>query len=204
MANDIKLNATKRVANGSGEARRIRREGGLPAAITRIDRTTETLKLNTHEFRMAMRGEINEKVLVELNLDGAQVHALIREIQRDVIDSTPIHLDFSEVDMTKKLRSSVRLILMGEPDGVRNQGGILTQACHDIEIECLPSKLIEKYEINIDALKAGESITVGDLNLGDDYVILTQAATPIALVSKPEEDPAAAAAAAAPAAKGKK
>ncbi len=202
MANDIKFNATKRVANGSGEARRIRREGGLPAAITRLDRTTETLKLDTHEYMMGMRGIANEKILVELNLDGAQVHALIREVQRDVIDSTPTHIDFTEVDMNKKLRSTVRLVLFGEPDGVRNQGGILTQSAHSMVVECLPTKLIEKYEINVENLKAGEIITVGDLNLGDDYVILTQAATPIAICTKGEEE-AAPAAAAAPA-KGKK
>lgn len=217
MSNTIQLTATKRVAKGSGEARRVRREGGLPAALTRLNHDTETLKLNTHEFVMAMRSEANEQVLVELNLDGVSVHAFLREIQRDVIDGTPIHVDFSEVDMSKKIRAGVRIILMGEPDGVRNQGGVLMHTTHEIEVECLPTKLIETFEVNIDALKLGETLTVADLKLGEDYLVLTQGATPVAAVVEVKEDaPAAEGGAtpevmskgkkeeAAPAAKGKK
>lgn len=198
MATAIKFNATKRVAKGSGEARRVRREGGLPAALTRIDHATETLKLSTHEFVMAMRNEANEQILVELNVDGVSIHALLREIQRDVIDSSPIHVDFSEVDMSKKIRAQIRITLSGEADGVKNQGGVLTQSAHEIEVECLPTKLIETYDVNIDSLKLGEVFTVADLKLGDDYIVLTAPETPIAAVSEVKDEAAAGDAAAAP------
>ncbi len=201
MANTIKFNATKRVAKGSGEARRVRREGGLPAALTRLDHATETLKLCTHEFIMAMRNEINEQVLVEIDLEGQSVHALLREIQRDVIDGSPIHVDFSEVDMSKKIRASVRLVLVGEPDGVRNQGGILTNPTHEVEVECLPTALVESIDVNIEALKLGETITVADLKFAEGVTVLTHGETPVAAVvaaKEEEEAPAAEGEAAAP------
>lgn len=198
MANTIKFNATKRVANGSGEARRVRRAGGIPAALMRLDHATEALKLDSHEFIMAMRGEANDQVLVELTLDGAPLHALVREIQRDVITGAPIHVDFSEVDMGKKIRAMVRLVLVGEPEGVRNQGGILTQATHEVEIECLPTALVDAVDVDIEALKLGEVLTVADIKLGEGIVALTAPETPVAAVAGVKEEEAAAEGDAAP------
>lgn len=194
MANTIKFNATKRVANGSGEARRVRRAGGIPAALTRLDHTTETLRLDAHEFVMATRGEASDQILGELSIDGATIHAIVREIQRDVIDGSPIHVDFSEIDMTRKIRANIQLVLVGEPDGVRNQGGVLTQMTHEIEVECLPSALVESVDIDIEALKLDEVITVADIKLPEGISVLTHGETPVAGVSavkEEEEAPAA-------------
>lgn len=192
MANTIRLTATKRVANGSGEARRVRRSGGIPAALTRLDHTTATLRIDAHAFAMATRGEASEQILVELALEDGLVHALLRETQRDVIDGSPIHLDFSEVDMSRKIRATVRLVLVGEPDGVRNQGGILTQTTHEIEVECLPADLVESVDVDVSALKIGDAITVAEVKLGDAFTVLTHGETAVAAVSavKEEEEPA--------------
>lgn len=188
MANTIKFNATKRVANGSGEARRVRRAGGIPAALTRLDHSTETLRLDAHEFVMATRGEAGDQILGELVIDGASIHAMVREIQRDVIDGSPIHVDFSEIDMTRKIKASVRLVLVGEPDGVKNQGGVLTQMTHEIEVECLPSALVESVDVNVEALKLDEVITVADVKLPEGIVVLTHGDTPVAGVSAVKEE----------------
>jgi large subunit ribosomal protein L25 len=188
MANTIKLKAEARAAHGSGEARRVRRAGAIPAALSRLTGGTQTIQLNAHEYMMAMRHEASDQVLVQLELDGETVHALLREVQRDVIDGSPIHADFSEVDMSKKIRASAAIRLVGEPDGVRNQGGVLAQATHEIQIECLPTDLVESFDVDVTELKIGDSITVADLSLGAAYTILTHGDTPIASVSAVKEE----------------
>ena len=211
MGNTIKLNATARAANGSGEARRVRRAGAIPAVLSRLSRETETIQLDAHEYMMAMRHEASDQVLVQLVIGGQTVHALLREVQRDVITGAPIHADFSEVDMSKKIRAAAMIHLVGEPEGVRNQGGVLSQATHEIQIECLPTDLVESFDVDVAGLKLGDSITVADLRLGDAYTILAHGDTQVASVSavKEEEEPAPAAEGAEPAApevlsKGKK
>lgn len=194
MANTIKLNATLRAANGSGEARRVRRAGAIPAALMRLSRETQTIQINAHEYMMAMRNEASDQVLVQLILGGEELHALLREVQRDVIDGSPIHADFSEVDMSKKIRTTAMIRLVGDPDGVRNQGGILAQATHEITIECLPTDLVESFDVDVTNLKLNESITVADLKLGAAYTILTHAETQIAAVTEVKEEEAAPAA----------
>ena len=192
MGNTIKLTATARAANGSGEARRVRRAGAIPAVLSRLSRETETIQLDAHEYMMAMRHEASDQVLVQLVIGGQTVHALLREVQRDVITGAPIHADFSEVDMSKKIRAAAMLHLVGEPEGVRNQGGVLSQTTHEIQIECLPTDLVESFDVDVSDLKLGDSITVADLKLGDAYTVLTHGDAPIASVSevKEEEEPA--------------
>ena len=187
MGNTIKLNATARAANGSGEARRVRRAGAIPAVLSRLSRESETIQLDAHEYMMAMRHEASDQVLVQLVLGDQTVHALLREVQRDVITGEPIHADFSEVDMSKKIRAAAMIHLVGEPDGVRNQGGVLSQVTHEIQIECLPADLVESFDVDVTALRIGDSITVADLKLGDAYTVLTHGDTSIASVSEGEE-----------------
>jgi large subunit ribosomal protein L25 len=193
MAKNIKLNATKRIAHGSGEARRVRRAGGIPAALSRLSRETDTIQLDAHEYMMAMRNEVSDQVLVELALDGASIHALLREVQRDVMTGDPIHADFSEVDMNKKIRASVLVRLSGEPVGVAVGGGILSQATHEIEVECLPSDLVDAIEIDVSGLQLGEDVTVADLKIPEGITVFTAADTAVASVSAPaaEEEEAA-------------
>ena len=195
MANNIKLTATKRVASGSGAARRVRNAGGIPAAVTRLSHETDPFQLSAHDFMMATRDEVGENLIVELDFNGEIVHAMMREVQRDVMTGAPAHIDFTEVDMNKKVRAAVLLQLVGEPEGVRTQSGILEQTLHELSVECLPSVLAkaESIEVDVTNLKLNETITVADLKLGDDYVILTSDDTSIATVKAPvvEEEPAA-------------
>lgn len=197
MAKNIKLKASARVAAGSGAARRVRRAGGIPAAVTRLSRETDTFQLSAHDFMMATRDEAGENLIVELDFGGEPVRAMMREVQRDVMTGAPSHIDFTEIDMNKKVRASVLLQLVGEPEGVRTQNGILEQTLHELSVECLPAVLAkaESIEVDVTGLKLNETITVADLKLGDDYVVLTGGDTSIATVKAPaaEEEPAPAA-----------
>lgn len=199
MSNEIRIQATARKANGSGEARRVRRAGQLPAALNRLSRATETLQLNAHEFMMATRGQESHQMLVVLEVEGQPVNALLREIQRDVITGEPIHVDFGEVDMTKTMRAEITIRLVGEPEGVRTGGGVLTHMTREVLVECLPVDFVESFEVDVSGLKVGDSITVADLKLGDKYTLLTDEDEQVAAVTEPEDETAAAPAEAAPA-----
>lgn len=185
MANEIKIQATTRNAKGSGEARRVRRTGRIPAALTLLSRSTETLQIDAHDFMMVTRGQSSEQVLVLLDVEGRPVNALLREIQRDVITGNPIHVDFGEVDMTKKMRVSVTIKLVGEAEGVRTEGGVMTQMSHDVVIECLPADFVESFSVDVSAMKLGSSLTVADLTLGDRYTVITRGDVAVAAVIAP-------------------
>lgn len=182
MANEIKLQATARKVRGSGEARRVRGGGGVPAALNRLAGGTEALRLDAHALEMLLRHLASEQMLVTLDVDGRPVTALLREVQRDVRDGRALHVDFGEVDMTKKIRATLAIKLLGEPEGVRTEGGVLTQMTREVAVECLPADLVDSFSVDVSALKLGQSLTVADLQLGERYTLVTRGDVSIAAV----------------------
>jgi large subunit ribosomal protein L25 len=196
MANEqIKLKAEPRAEQGSVAVGRLRRAGSIPAAVNRIGGDTTLVKLNTHAFVIMLRHHASEQMLVTLDLDGQEIHALMREVQYDVMTGHPIHADFGEISLSKKIRVSIPLHLAGEPEGVKIDGGILQQMLRSVEVECLPTEIVEAFTVDIAALKLGQSLFARDLKLGDTYTVITGKDAVVATVAAPEEETAAAVAA---------
>jgi large subunit ribosomal protein L25 len=173
MANQIMLKAEARTEQGSGAARRLRRAGFVPAAINSLDGGTKLLKLNAHAFGSMLRHHTSDHLLINVELDGKVVPALLREVQHDVMDGSAVHADFGEVSLTKKIRINIGLRLVGEPEGVKTEGGILEQTLRQIEVECLPTDMVESFQVDVSALKLGQSLAVRDLKLGDLFTVIT-------------------------------
>ena len=199
----IKIKAEPRTEQGTAAVRRLRRTGMIPGSVMKMKKGgTELVKLPEHDFMMAMRGRTGKQVLVTLDMDGREVPALLREMQNDVLKGTPIHVDFSEVSLTEKVRITVPLYLVGEAKGVKIGGGVLEQTLRTVDIDVLPGDIPERFDVDVSALDLDQTLFVRDLNLGEKYTMLTRGEVPVAVVKTPDDVPGAApaAAAAAPAA----
>jgi len=207
MANEvIKIKAELRAEQGSCAAGRLRRAGTIPAAVNRIEGGTTLVKFDAHAFKTMLRHHTSDHVLVTLELEGKDVPALMREVQYNVITGAPIHVDFGEISLTKKLRISIPLRLLGEPEGVKLDGGILQQNLRTIEVDCLPTEIVESFDVDVSALKLSQSLFVRDLKLEARFAVITGKDVPVAtvveaaaeeVVAAPAEGEAAAADAAA-------
>ena len=194
----IKIKAEARTEQGTGAVRRLRRTGMIPGSVMKMDKGgVELIKLPQHEFMMAMRGHASKQLLVTLDINGKEVPALMREMQNDVLAGTPIHVDFSEVSLTKKVRVTVPLYLVGEAVGVKLGGGVLAQMLRTVDVECLPTDIAEKFEIDVSKMQVDETLFVRDLQLGDKQTVVTRGEIPVAVIKAPDDAPAAAPAAAA-------
>ena len=194
----IRIKAEARAEQGTGAVRRLRRTGMIPGSVMKMKKGgTELIKLPEHDFMMAMRGRTGKQVLVTLDMDGREVPALLREMQNDVLKGTPIHVDFSEVSLSVKVRVTVPLYLVGEAKGVKLGGGVLEQVLRTIDIDVLPTDIPEKFDIDVSALDLDQTLFVRDLALGDKYTVVTRGELAIAVVKAPDDVPAAGGAAAA-------
>ena len=183
----IKIKAEVRAEQGTGAVRRLRRAGMVPASVMSMNKGgTKLIKFNAHEFMMAMRGRSGKQLLVTLDMNGTEVPALLREMQNDVLAGTPIHVDFSEVSLTQKVRVTVPLILVGEAVGVKIGGGVLEQTLRSVEVECLPTDIVEKFEIDVSKLGLDQTLFVRDLQLGDKQTLVTRGEYAVAVVKAPE------------------
>ena len=188
----IRIKAEARTEQGTGAVRRLRRTGMIPGSVMKMKKGgTELIKLPAHDFMMATRGHASKQLLVTLDLDGREVPALMREMQNDVLAGTPIHVDFSEVSLTEKVRVTVPLYLVGEPVGVKLGGGVLEQTLRTIDVDCLPTDIAEKFEIDVSALGLDQTLFVRDLKLGESQTVVTRGEVPVAVVKAPDDVPGA-------------
>ena len=192
----IRIKAEPRAEQGTGAVRRLRRSGMIPGSVMKMNKGgTELIKLPGHDFMMAMRGRTGKQLLVTLDMDGREVPALLREMQNDVLAGTPIHVDFSEVSLTQKVRVTVPIYLTGEAKGVKIGGGVLEQTLRTIDIDCLPTDILEKFDVDVSDLDLDQTIFVRDLALGDKFTVITHGEFAVAVVKAPDDVPAAPAAA---------
>jgi len=114
---------------------------------------------------------------------------LLKDIQRDHIQSHLMHVDFLEISMTHKLRVPVSIRLSGEPFGVSQEGGVLEQHLRTVEVECLPADIVKEFVLDVTNLKIDDSLFVRDLNIDSEKTTVI-ASPDIAIVSvlKPHEE----------------
>ena len=190
----IRIKAEPRTEQGTGAVRRLRRTGMIPGSVMKMKKGgTELIKLPAHDFMMAMRGRSGKQLLVTLDMNGTDMPALMREMQNDVLAGTPIHVDFSEVSLSEKVRVTVPVFLTGEPVGVKLGGGVLEQVLRTIDVECLPTDIAEKFEVDVSSLGLDQTMFVRDLKLGDKYTVVTRGEFALAVVKAPDDAPVAAA-----------
>src|SRR5919198_21687 len=191
MAQTVALTATVREQTGKGAARQARFAKQVPAVIYGHGRATQSLMVDGLALEKALMGIEPESTLIELTVDGKTSRTLIREIQRHPLRPDIIHVDFYEIKGDEKITLNVPVHLVGTPDGVRNAGGVLDQVTREVEIEVLPEHIPDRVELDVTALKIGDSLHVSALAI-PNATILTGADLTIATVVPPRAEEVAA------------
>ncbi|GHV74801.1 50S ribosomal protein L25 [Spirochaetia bacterium] len=172
--------AKNRAEAGSAEARRLRKEGRIPAVVYGRTGKALSIDLDALEFVNNAKG-ISESTIVTINVDGTTHQAFVKDTQRNITTGQVLHIDFYEVEAGVTLRAKVSVHVHGNPVGVR-EGGILEAPLHDIDVECLPKDLPERLDVDIAELKVNQSIHVRDLKLGDGVRLISNPDQVVALV----------------------
>lgn len=176
MAETLVLDATKRTESGKSAARQLRREGRIPAVIYGHGRDPEALTLSQTDFEKTL-ASISGTTVIKLKVGNKTSSALIQEIQRHPTKPQVLHVDFLEVHKGEKLTVRPPIRLVGSPDGVRNQGGVLDQIMREIEIRVLPKDMPDHIAIDVTALTVGQSIHVSDLDVPNVEILTDSHAT---------------------------
>lgn len=183
----VSLEAAHRSDKGKGVARKLRADGRVPGVYYGRGEDSIALTVALKDLNHVLESADGSNVIVDLKLTGAAVKdrkALIREIQRDPVAGTLLHLDLQHISLTERITVEVPIVLLGTPAGVKDGGGILEHLLREVEVECLPTDIPAKLEIDVSALQIGDSLHVSDLKL-DQGEILTDAARAIAAVVPP-------------------
>ena len=192
------LSASARTSSGKGAARTLRSAGQIPAVIYGHAREAQPLAIPTREFEKLLERVSAESTVIELDVGGTIARTLIREIQRHPFKKQILHIDFQELVAGEKVSVNVPIVLTGTPDGVRLNGGILSQVMSELTIRVDPVNIPRRIEADVTHIAIGHSLHVSDLKVPDNVEVLDEPDTTIAIVSAPkvEAEPTAGAEAA--------
>lgn len=181
------LKAEKRNVIGK-QVKALRRAGKLPGVIYGRHVEPISISLEAHGTGLAM-AKLTSSSLVTIDLEGKEYPALVRERQRDYIKGVLTHVDFLAVDLNEKIRTSVGLHYIGVSPAVKDLNGVLVHNLERLEVECLPTDLPERIDIDISVLKQiGDGIRVHDVKIADKVTILTDGDEMVAVVTLTKEE----------------
>ncbi len=172
MTKQIKLKARQRDERGKAKARRLRREGFVPATMYGHGFEPESLRLDERELLLLLGRISAGSTLIDLEVEGGPTRkVLIREVQRHPWRPSILHVDFFRINVDEEIKVAVPLQLTGEATGVTTDDGILQQHRYEIQISCLPSEIPDGFEIDVSELEIGDSLLVSDVDAGGVTVL---------------------------------
>lgn len=182
------FDATLRTTDfGSAGSRRLVRAGKIPAVVYGHKIAPTHICVDAHTFELSL-SKLTESTLITLKIEGAEEkEVLVKNFQEDLLYDVIKHIDFYEVKRGEKLRTSVPVVIVGNPIGCRH-GGILDAILHEIEVECLPKDLPSELTIDVSSLELNSHMSVADLVAGDGVEILTDSSEVVAIVKALKEE----------------
>lgn len=172
----LSLKAIERIILGK-KVKKLRKDGQLPGHVYGKGVETEHVSVDGKTFLKTFK-EAGETGLIDLRIGAEKIRpVLVRGVQYDPVSGELVHIDFYQVNLTQKVKVPVPLILIGEqPESVHLGETIVLQTLQELEVEALPTDLIENIEVDITTLKnIDDAITVGQLNYDRSKLTITAA-----------------------------
>ncbi|NLC98397.1 MAG: 50S ribosomal protein L25/general stress protein Ctc [Actinomycetales bacterium] len=155
---DLKISAETRTEFGKGAARRLRREGKIPAVLYGHGSDPIHVALPGHASTMALK---HANALLEITTGSETLLGIPRQIQRDPLRGDIEHVDLLIVKKGEKVSVEIPLTHTGSPA----PGTLVVTVVTTIKLEVEATHIPEEVEVSLDGLEAGTSIHASDITL---------------------------------------
>jgi large subunit ribosomal protein L25 len=192
---EIILEAQRRLDTGRGRVNRLRKAASIPAVVYGQGKESLNVQLVSRDFLKLMGVHRGESFVLTLRIKDNGKHqdrpVLIKQIQYHPVSDDVLHVDFNEISLTKVIRIKVPLSAIGEPVGVKQDGGVLDHILWELEVECLPTKIPKSIAVDVSGLKIGDSLHVKDIAVASEIKVLNDPGATVLSVVMPQKEEAA-------------
>ena len=173
---EMTIKVEKRDSIGKNANRRLRAVGQLPAVVYGDQKDSVAIAIDRRKVIELLKkgGGENAVFLLELAGSKSSRHAMIRDLQIDPISRRIIHIDFQRIQLSQKVKVQVAIQLIGEPEGVKTEGGVLDFITRELEVECLPTAIPQGLEIEVSDLTIGDHIEAKDIALPEGVELMEE------------------------------
>ena len=157
-----------REQTGKNANRRLRAAGEIPAVIYGGSAESAAIRIDGKQVQSLIR-EGGENAVFLLQLEGTEQtrHTMIRDLQWNPLTGALVHIDFLRVRMDQEVQVSVPVEVVGTPEGVRNEGGLLEFITREVNVVCLPGDIPATIKLDVSPLHIGQHVEAGQLLLPD-------------------------------------
>jgi large subunit ribosomal protein L25 len=186
------IEAQVRTPGGKNVNLRLRKSGKIPAVIYGPGKPPIVVTVNPNDVRAILHSETGRNTIFAISVDGSeQNNAMVKAYQLDPVKGNLIHADFLEIAMDRLLELTVNVELLGEPEGVKLDGGIMDFVTRSIEVECLPSDIPESIKVDVSHLKINDYIRVKNIQPDAKVKVLSDPEIVIVTIVPPAKEEAA-------------
>jgi large subunit ribosomal protein L25 len=166
MAQVSEIKASVRPHAGTGGAREVRRQAGVPAVIYGNGAAPQNIALRSNELVNLMNRGRFLSTVIDLDIDGARTRVIPREVQTDPVSGKLVHVDFQRVGAGARIRVNVPVRFVNEAlsPGLK-RGGVLNIVRHDVEVTCPADTIPEFFEFSLAGLEIGRSLHISATTL---------------------------------------
>jgi large subunit ribosomal protein L25 len=189
------LKAIKRDSSSTGQNKRLRADGFIPAILYGGKDPNTKISINKKSIQSILNSDSFLSTVIELDLDGQKQKVLPREISYHVVSDEPMHIDFMRIVAGAKIVIEIPVKFKNQESspGLK-RGGVLNIVRRKVELRCPADKIPDDIIIDLDGTDIGTSIKISYVKLPEgvtptiadrDFVIATVAAPTV--IKEPEK-----------------
>ena len=165
-----KLSISARDVSNSRATRRLRRTGQVPGVLYGGGADAVPFAVDERELRHALAAQ---GAVVELQLDGEDTPAVLKDSQRHPVRGQTLHVDFLRVRLDVAIHAVVALELRGGDDAPgTKEGGVLEHVTREVNIEALPNDIPERLELDVSAMQINDTVFLSQVVAPSGVTIL--------------------------------
>jgi large subunit ribosomal protein L25 len=184
----ITIKAEKRETFGKNASRQLRKQGFVPAILYAESVSSVPLALDKKDIIRIMKMETRENTIFQVGFNAELRDVMIKELQVDPVTDQLLHADLIQIAMDKLIRVTVPIVPKGEAFGVKTEGGFVDFVTREVEIECLPKDIPDRFEIDISGLHLHQSLKVESITAPPGVRFISEPGAVLVLISLPHKE----------------
>ena len=177
------IKGERREEFGKGSARRLRRDGKIPGVL--YEKGIENIHFAVDRIEMtAIVRNDGANAIVELELDGEKLLAMVKHIDQNVITLDIDHIDLFGIKRGEKVTVEVPVVMEGEAA----PGAVVLQETDYVEIEIDALSIPDELTVSIEGKEIGDALYASDVKLPEGAELISDAETLIVNVTYEQVD----------------
>ncbi len=183
MAEKIVIKAEKRETGTKNVNRRLRAAGKVPVVVYGGGTESVSAVAELKDLAAILRTDTGVNTVFSLDIPGEGVNDVIFQARQiDVIRGRLIHADLRRFARGEKIEMTVPIHLIGEPEALKEEGAVMTQALREIKVLCEPANTPDSIDVDVTGLTSDHAVHVSDLKVGPGIEIHEDPETVVASI----------------------